>query len=341
MALVFPLAVLSLALLAPSAQAGLVTCSLVEAGPAGPAGNVLRIRDRETTGYGTAVYRAGNDIELNSFRDTSRTPIACAGGTPTVNNIDRIDYRTATGQLTLDESGGFADRLVSGGLFAPGASAEAAGSEIEVSVTDTRGETNVAFWGSKVADQVKMGRLHGQRIGINVNAGADGASKDADILIKGRLDSMFLRTFAMKGNDRLSAAGGAPFAGPVQIRHKIGIAGGPGNDVLFGSPGRDQMTGGLGNDLMRAGRSLDTILVGNGRDEAHGGPGRDLIYNLSDVGGLPPDEAPDTIFGGTGADRIDSERNGQVDRIRCGSGLDEAFVDHADHRRGCEDVSFP
>ncbi len=338
LAVLVPLALLSLALIATSARAGPVTCSLVEAGPAGPAANILRIHDRS---YGTALYRDGNDIEFYDFRDGDRTPIACAGGAPTVNNIDRIDYRTANGSLTFDESGNFAIPNASGGLLEPGATPESRGSEIEVSITDTRGETNVAFGGTRVADQVKMGRLRGQRIGINVNAGADGAAKDADIIIKGRLRSLLLRTVGGAGNDRLSAAGGPPFAGPVQIHHRIGIAGGLGNDVLFGSPGRDQMTAGRGNDILRAGRSADTLVVGNDHDEAHAGPGNDFIYISTGAGGLPEDEAPDLLIGGSGADRILSQgNNGRADRVRCGSGHDEALVDHVDHLRGCEDVSF-
>lgn len=124
-------ALIASALLPASAQAETrkLGCEYVESGPPGAAGNLLAI-----TGNDNAQVRRDGDLVLvgtsaaNGPRDFEAVP---CGQEATVTNIDRIVYRgTAVPprrehQFLLDEREG---------PLGPGASAEAADSEIEVEV---------------------------------------------------------------------------------------------------------------------------------------------------------------------------------------------------------------
>jgi hypothetical protein len=89
------------------------------------------------------------------------------------------------------------------------------------------------------------------------------------------------------------------------------------NNVLAGGRGGDRINGGAGNDRIR-GRGGDDCLKGQGgHDALSGGPGSDGIK------------------GGAGNDRI-AARDGEVDRVNCGKGIDRAVVDKVDKARGCE-----
>ena len=70
------------------------------------------------------------------------------------------------------------------------------------------------------------------------------------------------------------------------------IAGGPGNDLIYGSSGDDKIRGGMGDDCIIGGGGDDTlrgqngddVLVGgSGFDVIEGGPGYDLCYYGDDV----------------------------------------------------------
>src|SRR5690349_13807683 len=99
---------------------------------------------------------------------------------------------------------------------------------------------------------------------------------------------------------------------------------------MLGGPGNDQQAGGEGNDV---------ILANLGRDVSDGGPGDDRLYALArlDVTG-PGDLAGDVVRGGIGNDRIFT-RDGELDVVSCGAGVDVARLDFADVIEGATPAS--
>ena len=72
------------------------------------------------------------------------------------------------------------------------------------------------------------------------------------------------------------------------------------------------------------------VLANLGRDVSDGGPGDDRLYALAlrDVTG-PGDLAGDVVRGGAGDDRLFT-RDGELDVVSCGLGLDVARLDAVD-----------
>jgi Ca2+-binding RTX toxin-like protein len=134
---------------------------------------------------------------------------------------------------------------------------------------------------------------------VDLGAGADRGSGDAG-------DDLLLGD---AGNDRLS--------------------GGNGDDSMTGDAGNDSVSGGRGDDLLRGGPGADALSGGRGDDRLGGAGGNDRI-----TGG----PGRDVITGGGGADRI-LARDGNRDRIDCGSGRDSVSADSTDRvARNCERV---
>jgi Ca2+-binding RTX toxin-like protein len=98
------------------------------------------------------------------------------------------------------------------------------------------------------------------------------------------------------------------------------IAGGAGDDRLFGRRGHDTLDGGAGDDRLDGGRGADRLAGGAGDDVLDGG--RYL----------------DTVSGGAGGDVVRA-RDGFRDRISCGPGFDRVAADARDVvSRDCERV---
>jgi hypothetical protein len=97
------------------------------------------------------------------------------------------------------------------------------------------------------------------------------------------------------------------------------LVGTPGRDELQGTPQTDHICGLAGADMIDGGPGDDYLSGGGGNDTITGGPGLD------------------TIVGGSGNDIIRA-RDGDRDRIDCGSGKDIAIVDSRDSVRNCEKV---
>ena len=92
-----------------------------------------------------------------------------------------------------------------------------------------------------------------------------------------------------------------------------------GNDVLAGGKGDDALYGGGGRDRLVGGSGADYLSGGGGPDRLIGGPGRNRI----DAGG--------------GSDSINSA-NGVRERVDCGFGRDSIKADRRDVLSGCERV---
>jgi Ca2+-binding RTX toxin-like protein len=110
------------------------------------------------------------------------------------------------------------------------------------------------------------------------------------------------------------------------------IFGGQGDDVIHGGENNDEIIGGTGNDNITGGPGADEIIGGEGNDTILGGRGPDII-----IGG----QDNDVIVGGYGSDIIDGSEGNDIvysanqnstdpdysqDRIRCGDGNDEVWI---------------
>jgi hypothetical protein len=96
---------------------------------------------------------------------------------------------------------------------------------------------------------------------------------------------------AQGGNDRVYAGGGSDK-----------VRGGDGRDTLFGEGSRDQLWGQGGDDRIDGGLRRDRISGDEGRDTIRAGEGNDSIF----------------------------VRDGQKDRVDCGTDADEVTVDRLD-----------
>lgn len=314
-------------LTAAPAQAANVTCEVESRGPAGPEGDVLRVVD--TSRSVTHIYREEDRIVV--FNNADRDPAVCAGAAPTVLNIDRIVYTTATGVPFVNYLGD--------GPLGPGATPEPGADEIEVRITESYASKVLNVAGTQQGERIEVGQLGRHRVGVNLDAQAERGSEDADVTLGVRRgDELTVKIVARGGDDTLSALGGPAFTDALSVAKRLSMTGGPGDDVLRGGPFRDLLSGDDGNDRMFGGRGRDQLSVGPGRDLAMGGKGPDLIFNRSSVGGIADDLAPDRVFGGPGNDRIDVAQELAGDRVGCGRGRDDVFRDRGDSVRGCETV---
>jgi hypothetical protein len=304
-----------------------VICTLVAAGPPGPQGDVLRVVDQVESV--THIYREGDEVIVFNNRDSEKTP--CAGGTPTVFNIDRIEYSSATGTPFVSSLGD--------GALEPGATPEEGADEIEISIAEEYDPRVLNVSGTATAERIEVGRIGPNTVGVNLNAQADGGAQDADVTIRSpRGSELVVKVRGKDGDDTLSALGGPAFTDPVAVKI-LNLSGGPGDDELIGGPGRDLLRGDDGNDVLLGGRGRDRLTIGPGRDIAKAGKGPDDVFNQSSVGGIADDLLPDRVFGGAGNDNIDVAQTLAGDRVECGAGrADRLFKDPTDIVRGCEDV---
>lgn len=100
----------------------------------------------------------------------------------------------------------------------------------------------------------------------------------------------------------------------------VAIDGGEGDDTLIAGDGGHLLFGGEGNDTLIGGAGNDKIFGEGGNDTITGGAGVDDLY------------------GGAGADKVFA-KDGEVDDISCGTGIDSVEIDNGDVRVGCEIVS--
>jgi Ca2+-binding RTX toxin-like protein len=164
------------------------------------------------------------------------------------------------------------------------------------------------------------------------------------------------RIDAGSGDDRVDGDGQCP-SGTTEASYCFAggtgndvVAGGTGDDIIEGSGGRDRLSGQAGDDRLRGEQGNDRAAGGSGRDILTGHTGRDLLSGGSgddDLNGssgndsLTGDEGEDAVDGGSGNDMIRA-RDGQRDRIRCGSGRDRVSADRDDRvHTDCEHVSRP
>lgn len=114
-------------------------------------------------------------------------------------------------------------------------------------------------------------------------------------------------------------------------------AAGAGQRATFGDDRPNLLVGTPADDLIYGLGAADTIYGRGGDDYVFGGAGADRVYGGYGDDRLRGGVGPDRIVGGPGADVIFA-RDGEPDRINCGSGRDTAVVDEYDVGPGCESI---
>ena len=97
------------------------------------------------------------------------------------------------------------------------------------------------------------------------------------------------------------------------------VDGGAGNDTIFGGSANDSLRGGAGSDWILGRGGNDFLSGGAGNDTLQGGVGNDMLVG---------DTGFDRMFGEMGNDSLFA-KDGQIDAVDGGLGVDQAFVDLA------------
>lgn len=266
------LTALVVAALAPASASAEISCAVQEAGAPGPPGNVLAVNATTPDFDVVAVSRNGDEIVVSN--DAMGQQVACAGGTPTVTNVDTISYSGAPAtSLVID---------MRNGRFEPGATPSPLGPEIEWAFDWTDGFLGINS--SPGLDAIGLG-LTPTGPAANLNrAHEDPWDAEASL---GDIQNAFIR--GDEGDEFLSAAGSffpfTEFTGPLD--RPVSLDGGGGGDMLHGGSdtdaidgggGADSILGGLGRDQITAGGGGDTIDVKDGeRDSVNCGSGKDKV----------------------------------------------------------------
>jgi serralysin len=105
-----------------------------------------------------------------------------------------------------------------------------------------------------------------------------------------------------------------------------------GNDLLYGGAGEDRLDGGAdddtldgwtGRDRLYAGDGEDRLAGGNENDVAYGGDGEDRLYGGSGVDGLWGGDDADLLYGGNDKDRLSGDTG--HDRLQGEAGDDTVY----------------
>ena len=116
------------------------------------------------------------------------------------------------------------------------------------------------------------------------------------------------------------------------------VIGRSGGDRIYGEDGRDELFGAAGNDRLYGDYGRDMIAGGAGDDLLQGGADADRLYGEGGKDRLVGGGGVNIIDGGAGNDSIEA-RNGERDRIICGTGRDRVRADSFDRVNGCEVVT--
>ena len=117
------------------------------------------------------------------------------------------------------------------------------------------------------------------------------------------------------------------------------VTGGRGDDRLIGNDGRNRIAGGRGRDIIHGLGGSDTLFAGKNRertrDRVYGGPGSDQLFGSDGPNVIVGGPAADLIYPRDGRDRVRA-RDGTVDEVLCGRGMDAVGNDPFDFLIRCE-----
>lgn len=296
------LALLALAFPAAGGSAPFTSerCELVEAGPPGPPGNLLRVVVDGELG----VYRgAGGRILLHYVGPRCSGPV-------TIRDVDHIEL--AGSPVEVSEAHG---------RLAPGAS----GSGIDIHVRTDRLE----YTGTSGDSRILAATLGNGQVALDFDR-RPGARPDYDLFESNGRPAV-LRVAGGGGDDLIDARRLTGMGDP-QLRRRIRLEGNAGDDTLLGSPGVEwRLKDGGGDDVVRTGGGDDEVSLGRGHDTVYGGAGDDVIsYDVFERFTGTPSDPSDRLFAGRGDDLL-SDRNRHSDLIRCGPGVDHVAPERRDH----------
>jgi Ca2+-binding RTX toxin-like protein len=260
-------------------------------------------------GDAITVVRSGSEIQVNGA--------PCIGlPNATVTNTDAITFAgLATGDETITID-------LSGGPFAPGATAEGAGtSEIEFSGIVLGGGTDsLSIVGSSGADTVAF------------SSGGVDLSGDGDVDVTFGVGGLgTIESFTMNGAGGDDAGSATGFTQPLVLNGSAGddvLSGGSGNDQINGGTGVDaasyasasaavtvdlsvtgaQNTNGAGSDTLTA---IERLIGSAFADTLSGGPSSDSLDGAAGNDVLAGRGGADTLTGGTGVDALDYSEAGE------------------------------
>ena len=205
----------------------------------------------------------GDEIEISNDQMGGPGDLACAGGTPTVNNTDSI---------VLDDLPGAVNPAVyfdySKGQMSPGIENEAPdASEIEIAVEWEDGFFGLG--GGNLGDTYLFGAsIFGPAVKTTRDVDGDAfLGSTMSVLVRGE-----------RGRDTLSGRGDSTgYIGPLEI--PMTIEGGPGKDKLTGGAKRDILYGEGGKDKLSGGAAKDIFEVEGGKkDKVTCGTGNDKVF---------------------------------------------------------------
>ncbi|MCB0871040.1 MAG: hypothetical protein KDB52_09425 [Solirubrobacterales bacterium] len=303
LAAVFPL-LAGLVLASPASAK--IDCRYVAAGADGPEGNRIEIKLTKSKESVTVIPGPGQNIQVRD--DRKRKSIRCAGGRPTLVNIDQVN-------LTVDRKASDSSIYIAQApKFNPGATPVEEGGKGITFIA--RGYSyGFGIGGTAGNDAIWLGERDGVS-GINFFQDGEFNSNlkseiDAFVYAKKSLE---MRVRAGLEYDMVIAKPNyqTPFDGPLRVPVS-----------LYGEEGRDQLWGGNGSDLIDGGPGGDFLMGYAGSDHFVGGPGRDFFT------------------GGGGRDEIDSTDGIPGEELDCGPGSDLALMDRQDQKKSCEKVKFP
>ena len=220
----------------------------------------------DAPGDSATLAVVGGEIQANGAACT--TP-ALLPERATTRNTEVVAIR--------DTSGGAVDvRIADPAAFAPGLGNEDDGSpEIEFDADLGAGPGDVLrieAAGADAPDRFELGSLGGVPA-ANLNARAENRnSEDADLGFAG-VERLVGDGRAL--DDKLDAAGTAPFGGPLPLG--VELFGADGADTLGGGTEADLLHGGAGEDVLAGGEGRDVLLGEGEEDVLGGGPGPDRL----------------------------------------------------------------
>jgi hypothetical protein len=274
-------------------------CELVDAGPSGPPGDVLRVVVDGELG----IYRgSAGRILLHYVGPRCPGPI-------TVRDIDRIEL--AGSSVEVSEARG---------KFTPGAS----GSQIEIHARTERLE----YTGTSGDSRIVATTLGNGKVALDLDW-RSGRRPGYDLFADRR--PVVLRIAGGEGDDLIDTRHLTGMGDP-QLHRRTRLEGNAGDDTLLGSAEVEwRLKDGSGDDLVRSGGGNDEVSLGRGSDTVYGGAGDDVIsYDVFErFTGTPPD-ARDRLYAGRGDDLL-SDLNRHSDLIRCGPGRDHVAPERHDH----------
>lgn len=275
-----------------------------------------------------AAQRFGAGNEQISVGTAANT--AC--GAATVNNTDLIRIIGTPPGGDEQSKDDFAI-VMQNGLMAPGATAEADGSEIEIEFVNPGRRVRIRVTGSSLDDHYTAGVN-----GVNLNANE--TTKDLDVFATGTGASVFTQRVGCStttcifgqdpgsgGNDVFSLQGDAVTGGPLNgnISASSSLTGGPGADTLRGTsdtgfnpgPGDDQVIGptplvtGFNAPNVSYHEATNPVNVNLMTNTATGADiGTDTIVNVPVVAG---GSGADTITGNNEPNTLSGDLFGGVD----------------------------